>query len=113
MNRCLNERRPRSKAMPYAIRIHETGGPEKLRWEEVSPGKPGPGEVLVRNTAIGVNFIDTYHRTGLYPVPLPATLGMEGAGKVEAVGPKVKEFKRGDRVAYAQPIGAYAEVVLR
>jgi NADPH2:quinone reductase len=99
--------------MPYAIRLHETGGPEKMLWEQVAPAKPGPGEVLVRNTAIGVNFIDTYHRTGLYPVPLPATLGMEGAGVVEAVGPKVKEFKKGDRVAYAQPIGAYAEVVLR
>lgn len=99
--------------MPFAIRIHETGGPEKLRWEQVEPGKPGPGEVLVRNTAIGVNFIDTYHRSGLYPVPLPATLGMEGAGVVEAVGPRVKEFKKGDRVAYAQPIGAYAEVARR
>lgn len=99
--------------MPYAIRIHETGGPEALRWEEVEPGKPGPGEVLVRNTAVGLNYIDTYHRSGLYPVPLPATLGMEGAGVVEAVGPRVKEFKRGDRVAYAQPIGAYAEVCLR
>ncbi len=99
--------------MPYAIRLHETGGPEKLRWEEVAVGKPGPGEVRVRNTAIGVNFIDTYHRSGLYPVPLPATLGMEGAGVVEAIGPRVKEFKAGDRVAYAQPIGAYAEVVLR
>jgi len=99
--------------MPYAIRIHETGGAEKLQWQEVTPGKPGPGEVLVRNTAIGVNFIDTYHRSGLYPVPLPATLGMEGAGVVEAVGPRVKEFNVGDRVAYAQPIGAYAQVTLR
>ncbi len=99
--------------MPYAIRIHETGGPEALRWEEVEPGKPGPGEVLVRNTAVGLNYIDTYHRSGLYPVPLPATLGMEGAGVVEAIGPRVKEFKPGDRVAYAQPIGAYAELCLR
>lgn len=99
--------------MPYAIRIHETGGPEKMRWEEVSVGKPGPGEVLMRNTAIGLNFIDTYHRTGLYPMPLPLTLGMEGAGVVEAVGPRVTEFKAGDRVAYAQPLGAYAEVLLR
>lgn len=99
--------------MPYAIRIHETGGPGVLRWEEVNPGKPGPGEVLVRNTAVGLNYIDTYHRSGLYPVPLPATLGMEGAGVVEAIGPRVKEFKPGDRVAYAQPIGAYAEVCLR
>jgi len=99
--------------MPYAIRIHETGGPEKMRWEEVEIGKPGPGEVLVRHTAVGLNYIDTYHRTGLYPMPLPLTLGMEGAGVVEAVGPKVKEFKKGDRVAYAQPIGSYAEYALR
>ncbi|HSD60442.1 MAG TPA: quinone oxidoreductase, partial [Burkholderiales bacterium] len=99
--------------MPFAIRIHETGGPEVLRWEAVEPGTPGPGEVLVRNTAVGLNYIDTYHRSGLYPVPLPATLGMEGAGVVEAVGPRVKEFKPGDRVAYAQPIGAYAELCLR
>jgi NADPH:quinone reductase len=99
--------------MPHAIRIDETGGPEKMRWQEVAPTKPGAGEVLVRNTAIGVNFIDTYHRSGLYPMPLPATLGMEGAGVVEAVGPKVKDVRRGDRVAYAQPIGAYAELALR
>jgi len=99
--------------MPFAIRIYETGGPEKLRWEEVSVGPPGAGEVLVRNTAVGVNFIDTYHRSGLYPVPLPATLGMEGAGVVEAVGPRVRELKVGDHVAYAQPMGAYADVLLR
>ena len=99
--------------MPYAIRIHETGGPEKMRWEEVAVGSPGPGEVLVRNTAVGLNFIDVYQRTGLYPLPLPLTLGMEGAGVVEALGPKVKEFKVGDRVAYANPIGSYAEVCVR
>jgi NADPH2:quinone reductase len=99
--------------MPYAIRIHEFGGVEKLRWEEVDVAKPGAGEARVRNTAVGLNYIDTYHRTGLYPMPLPLTLGSEGAGVVEAVGPKVKEFKVGDRVAYAQPIGAYAEVVIR
>jgi len=99
--------------MSYAIRIHETGGPEKMRWEEVEVGSPGPGQVLVRNTAVGLNFIDVYQRTGLYPLPLPLTLGMEGAGVVEAVGPKVKEFKVGDRVAYANPIGSYAEVCLR
>lgn len=99
--------------MPHAIRILETGGPEVMRWEEVEVGQPGAGEVRVRNTAIGLNFIDTYHRTGLYPMPLPVTLGMEGAGVVEAVGPKVKGFKVGDRVAYANPIGAYAEVCLR
>ena len=99
--------------MPYAIRIHETGGPEKMRWEEVAVGSPGPGEVLVRNTAVGLNFIDVYQRTGLYPLSLPLTLGMEGAGVVEALGPKVKEFKVGDRVAYANPIGSYAEVCVR
>lgn len=99
--------------MPYAIRIHETGGPDKLKWEEVRVGDPGPGQLRVRNTAVGLNFIDTYHRSGLYPLQLPLTLGSEGAGVVEAVGPKVKEFKVGDRVAYANPIGAYAEVVLR
>ena len=99
--------------MPYAIRIHEHGGPEKLRWEEVNVGDPGPGQVRVRNTAVGLNFVDTYQRSGLYPMPLPFICGSEGAGVVEAVGPKVKEFKAGDRVAYAGPIGAYAEVLLR
>jgi NADPH2:quinone reductase len=99
--------------MPHVIRIHQNGGPEQMRWEEVTVGDPGPGEVRVRNTAIGLNFIDTYHRSGLYPMPLPMILGSEGAGVVEAVGPKVKEFKVGDRVAYAQPIGAYAEVLIR
>ena len=99
--------------MSLAIRIHETGGPEKMVWEEVPVGTPGPGEVLVRNTAVGLNFIDTYHRSGLYAVPLPATLGVEGAGVVEAVGPRVREFTVGDRVAYTQPIGAYAERLLR
>lgn len=99
--------------MPYAIRIHETGGPEKMRWEEVEVGSPGPGQVLVRNIAVGLNFIDVYHRIGLYPNALPLILGMEGAGVVEAAGPKVKEFKVGDRVAYANPIGSYAEVCLR
>jgi NADPH2:quinone reductase len=99
--------------MPHVIRIHQNGGPEQMRWEEVAVGNPGPGEVRVRNTAIGLNYIDTYHRSGLYPMPLPLILGSEGAGVVDAVGPKVKEFKVGDRVAYAQPIGAYAEVLIR
>lgn len=97
----------------HAIRIHENGGPEVLRWEEVTVGDPGPGEVRVRNTAIGLNFIDTYQRSGLYPMPLPMTLGSEGAGVIEKIGAKVKGFKLGDRVAYAGPIGAYAEAVLR
>lgn len=99
--------------MPHAIRVHTPGGPENMKWEEVEVGKPGPGEVLVRNAAVGLNYIDTYHRSGLYPVPMPATLGMEGAGIVEAVGKKVTEFRPGDRVAYAQPVGSYAEVCLR
>lgn len=99
--------------MPYAIRIHETGGPEVMRWEAVEVGNPGPGEVRVRNTAVGLNFTDIYSRSGLYPISLPATLGSEGAGVVEAVGPKVKELKPGDRVAYVDPTGSYAEVLLR
>ena len=99
--------------MPYAMRIHENGGPEKLRWEEVQVGAPGEGQVRVRSTAVGLNFIDTYQRSGLYPMPLPFTLGSEGAGVIEAVGPKVKEFKAGDRVAYSGPLGAYAEVLMR
>ncbi len=84
-----------------------------MRWEEVEVGSPGPGQVLVRNTAVGLNFIDVYHRNGLYPNALPLTLGMEGAGVIEVVGPKVKEFKVGDRVAYANPMGSYAETCLR
>src|SRR3954467_12736960 len=99
--------------MPHAIRIHQTGGPEVMRWEETEVGQPEAGEVRVRNTAIGLNFIDTYHRTGLYPMQLPTTLGMEGAGIIEAVGPKVKGFKAGDRGAYTNPMGSYAEVCLR
>ena len=92
-----------------AIRIHENGGPEVLRYEEVPLEAPGPGQALVRQRAVGLNFIDTYHRTGLYPVPLPSGLGMEAAGVVEAVGPEVTEVSVGDRVAYASgPPGAYA-----
>lgn len=99
--------------MPHAIRIHENGGTEVMRWEEVALPDPGPGEVRVRHTAVGLNFIDTYHRSGLYKMPLPLVLGSEGAGVVEALGPKVKEFKVGDRVAYAGLIGAYSEVANR
>jgi NADPH2:quinone reductase len=98
--------------MVMAIRIHETGGPEVLRWEEVEVDHPGPGEARVRQTAVGLNFIDVYHRTGLYKLPLPAVLGSEAAGMVEEVGPGVTEVKAGDRVAYAGPIGAYAEARL-
>jgi len=95
------------------MRIHEHGGADKMRWETVDAGDPGPGQVRVRNTAVGLNFVDIYQRSGLYPMQLPFTLGSEGAGVVEAVGPKVKELKAGDRVAYSGPLGAYAEVVLR
>ncbi len=97
--------------MPFAIRIHQTGGPEVLRWEEVAVGDPAPGEARVRHEAVGLNFIDTYHRTGLYPLPLPSGLGMEGAGVVEAVGAGVEDLCPGDRVAYAGgPVGAYSQV---
>lgn len=95
--------------MTHAIRIHATGGPEVLRWEEVPLGAPGPGEARIRQTAIGLNFIDTYHRSGLYPLPLPAVLGSEGAGVVTEVGEGVTEVRPGDRVACAGPVGAYAE----
>jgi len=96
--------------MTHAIRIHQYGGPEALVWEEVEVGRPGPGEVTLRQTAVGLNFIDTYNRTGLYPLPeLPAVLGREAAGVVEEVGEAVDEFRPGDRVAYAMPVGAYAE----
>lgn len=92
------------------VRVHAYGGVEALRVEEVEVGTPGPGEVLLRQTAIGLNFIDTYHRSGLYPIdPLPAVLGSEGAGVVEAVGPGVEDFAVGDRVAYGLGRGAYAE----
>lgn len=98
--------------MPKAIMIHKNGGPEVLRWEDYDPGKPGHGEALVRHEAVGLNFIDVYHRTGLYPLPrLPHVPGMEGAGIVEQVGDGVKEVAVGDRVAYAGiPPGAYAQM---
>jgi len=98
--------------MPKAIRIHETGGPEKLRFEDVTVGEPGPGEVRLRHTAIAVNFVDTYHRSGLYPVPLPAVLGVEAAGVVEAAGSGVTHLGAGQRVVYTGPVGAYAEARL-
>src|SRR5690349_19923373 len=96
--------------MPKAIRITETGGPEVMRWEDVAVGEPGEGQARIRHTAVGVNFIDTYHRSGLYPIPLPSGLGSEAAGVVEAVGPGVTVIRPGDRVAYAGgPPGSYAE----
>jgi len=96
--------------MTKAIRIHTPGGPEALVWEDVTVGDPGPGEARVRHTAIGLNYIDTYHRSGAYKLPLPAVIGQEGAGVVVAVGPGVTDVKKGDRVAYAGgPVGAYSE----
>src|SRR5690348_7979375 len=95
--------------MAQAIRFHATGGPEVLKLESVDVPKPGAGEVRVRNTAIGVNFIDTYQRSGLYPLPLPSGLGTEAAGVVEAVGEGVDWLKPGDRVASCTgPVGAYS-----
>jgi NADPH2:quinone reductase len=96
--------------MTKAVKFHKTGGPEVLSFEDVVVGKPGRGEARIRHTAIGLNFIDTYHRSGLYPLPLPSGIGLEGAGVVEAVGAGVSHVKPGDRVAYAGgPTGAYAE----
>src|SRR5688572_33205063 len=96
--------------MAHAIRFHKTGGPDVLQWEDVPVGEPGPGEARVAHKAIGLNFIETYHRSGLYPLPLPSGLGTEGSGVVEAVGPNVTEVKVGDRVAYCnRPLGAYSE----
>jgi NADPH2:quinone reductase len=100
------------KAMALAIRIHENGGPEVLHWEEVEVGAPGPGEARVRQTAVGLNFIDVYHRSGLYKLALPAVPGSEAAGVVEDVGPGVTEVMPGDRVAYAGVVGAYAQARL-
>ena len=96
--------------MVNAVRIHQVGGPEVLRYEEVAVPAPGPGEARIRQTAVGVNYIDTYHRSGLYPVPLPSGLGAEAAGVIEALGPSVDYLKVGDRVAYGlSPLGAYAQ----
>jgi NADPH2:quinone reductase len=95
--------------MVHAIRVHQTGGPEVLSWEELEVGDPGPGQARLRQHAVGLNYIDVYHRTGLYPQPLPFTPGTEGAGVVEAIGPGVTSLRPGDRVAYAGPVGGYAE----
>lgn len=95
--------------MTHAIRIHENGGPEVLRWEETVVAPPGPGMALVRHTAVGLNFIDTYQRTGLYKLPLPTILGQEGAGVVTAVGEGVTVVEPGRRVVYAGVLGGYAE----
>jgi NADPH:quinone reductase len=96
--------------MTHAIRIHRTGGPEVLQWDEVALGDPGPGQVRLRHTAIGVNYIDTYHRSGLYKLSLPSGIGSEAAGVIEAVGSGVADLKPGDRVAYSGGApGSYAE----
>jgi len=95
--------------MPHAIRIKEYGGPEVLSWDEVEVGQPGPGQVKLRQTAVGLNYVDTYQRSGLYKMPLPFIAGSEAAGVVDAVAPDVKEFKVGDHVAYAGALGAYTE----
>src|SRR3954466_3421834 len=98
--------------MPHAIRIHEVGGPDVLKWQEIEVGDPGPGQVRLRQEAAGLNYIDVYHRTGLYPQPLPFTPGVEGAGVIESVGEGVTSLKPGDRVAYGGPVGGYAELRL-
>lgn len=100
--------------MTKAIRIHEHGGPEVLKWEDVEVGEPGPDEVLVRHTAIGLNFVDTYHRTGQmrHPVTFPMILGVQGVGVVEATGPDAGSLKTGDRVSYSGLQGSYSEVRL-
>jgi NADPH2:quinone reductase len=97
------------KAMPHAIRVHQTGGPEVLEWQEVEVPAPGPGQVKIRQEAAGLNFIDVYHRTGLYKQETPFIPGVEGAGIVEAIGPGVSNVRVGDRVTYASQIGGYAE----
>ncbi|MEN2469645.1 quinone oxidoreductase [Burkholderia sp. GS2Y] len=97
--------------MAHAVRFHETGGPDVLRWEAVDVGDPGPGQVRLRHEAVGLNFADTYFRSGLYPVPLPSGIGVEAAGVVEAVGPGVTNVAAGDRVTYTgflNTLGAYS-----
>src|SRR5262245_57295385 len=93
--RLTPRRSPKRTSMPKAIRISQHGGPEVMRWDDVDVGQPGEGQARVRHTAVGVNFVDTYHRSGLYPLQLPSGLGSEGAGVVEAVGPNVSVVKAG------------------
>src|SRR6476661_6112943 len=95
--------------MRHAIRVHQNGGPEVLKWEPIEVQEPAPGQIRLRQEAAGLNFIDVYHRTGLYKLDMPFTPGVEGAGVVEAIGPNVADLKVGDRVAYGGPIGGYAE----
>lgn len=98
--------------MAHAIRVHEHGGPEVLKWETYDVGQPGPGQVRLKHTAVGLNYIDTYQRSGSYPLELPVTLGMEGAGTVAAVGADVTGFTPGDRVAWQGELGGYAQRAL-
>src|SRR5258708_25084085 len=95
--------------MSKSILMHENGGPEKMQLEDVEVGAPGPGQVKIRHTAIGLNFIDVYTRSGLYKTPLPNAVGREAAGVIIEVGPRVKGFKKGDRVAYCGELGAYCQ----
>lgn len=107
--RWSNPRDNEYSLMSKTIRVSEYGAPEVMQWTDATVASPGPGEVTLRHTAIGINFIDTYQRSGLYKLPLPFTPGQEGAGVVEAVGPGVTEFKPGDRVGYQGIVGAYTE----
>src|SRR5260370_9715677 len=110
---CLLSSHVRNSFMTHAMRFHKAGGPEVLVWEEVNIGKPGPGEARIRHTAVGLNFVDIYNRSGLLPVQVPGGLGGEAAGVVEEVGAGVTDLKPGDRVAYGSaPLGAYAEARL-
>src|SRR5689334_6207688 len=102
-------RRRGKRTMSKSILIHENGGPEKMQLADVEVGDPGPGQVKIRHTAIGLNFIDVYTRSGLYPTPMPNAVGREAAGVITAVGPKVKGFEKGDRVAYCGVLGAYCQ----
>ncbi len=95
--------------MTKGIRVHAAGGPEVMKWEDIEVGDPGPGQVRINQHAVGLNYIDIYHRAGLYPIDFPAVIGSEAAGVVEAVGEGVTEFRPGDRVAYPMVPGAYAE----
>src|SRR5678816_2790091 len=99
-----------TKQMAKAVRYHKQGGPEVLQVDDVQVGDPAQGQVRIRHTAIGVNFVDTYQRSGLYPMQLPQTAGNEGAGVIDAVGPKVKDLKKGDRIAYTGLPGSYCEM---
>ena len=99
--------------MTHVIRIHEHGGPDVMKWETIDVGDPGEKEIRVRHTAVGLNYIDTYHRSGLYKIPLPSVIGREAAGVVEAIGSAVTDFKVGERIAYGSaPIGSYSEARL-